>query len=220
MSETDADPLTAAALSRAFYARAPLRVARDLLGKILVHATPDGIAAGRIVEVEAYRGVTDRACHTFGGRRTARNAVMWGRPGLAYVYFTYGMHWMLNAVTSAEDVPEAVLIRALEPVAGLELMRMRRHGRGLALHVARGPANLCSALGIEGERNGTDLTSGELRVLDAQRIPARRIRRTARIGVAYAGDDATRPWRLILADSPALSGPRALNAAAVRLSEA
>jgi DNA-3-methyladenine glycosylase len=184
-----------------------LRVARALLGKLLVHRTPDGIAAGRIVEVEAYRGPADRAAHTAGGRRTARNEVMWGPAGRLYVYFTYGMHHCCNVVTRGRDLPEAVLVRALEPIAGESLMR-RRRGRPAALplmHLARGPGNLCRALGIDRALNGTDLGVGPVVVLDAPPIAAARVARSPRIGVAYAGEDAALPWRFFVRDSPAVS---------------
>jgi DNA-3-methyladenine glycosylase len=186
-----------------------LRVARRLLGKLLVHETADGVAAGRIVEVEAYRGPADRAAHSRGGHRSTRNEVMYGPPGHAYVYFIYGMHHCVNVVTQARDVPEAVLIRALEPVAGIELMRRRRHlPDAPEARLCRGPGALCQALGIDRSRNGADLVRGELRILDRPDVAAARIVRTPRIGVDYAGDDAARPWRLLVKESPAVSGPR------------
>jgi DNA-3-methyladenine glycosylase len=186
-----------------------LTVARRLLGKVLVHATADGVAAGRIVEVEAYRGPADRAAHSRGGHRSARNEVMYGPPGHAYVYFVYGMHHCVNVVTQERDIPEAVLIRALEPVVGIELMRRRRRlpdapqGR-----LCRGPGALCQALGIDRAQNGTDLVRGELRVLGRPDVTAALLVRTPRIGVDYAGDHAARPWRFLISDSPAVSGPR------------
>jgi DNA-3-methyladenine glycosylase len=187
-----------------------LRVARSLLGRILVHHGPGGVTAGRIVEVEAYRGPADRAAHTAGGRRTPRNEVMWGPPGHLYVYFTYGMHHCCNVVTRAEGAPEAVLLRALEPVAGVALMQRRRaRGATLAAHaLASGPGNLCVAMGIDRALNGADLTAGPLVLLDAARIAPGRIASSPRIGVDYAGPDADLPWRFFLADSPAVSHRR------------
>ena len=197
------------ALPRSFYEAPTLAVARRLLGKILVHETPDGIASGRIVETEAYRGPADRAAHSRGGHRSARNEVMYGPPGHAYVYFVYGMHHCVNVVTRAPAVPEAVLLRALEPLDGVPLMRERRALRDApAWRLCRGPGALCQALGIDRAANGADLVRGRLRVLDAPDVPAREVARTARIGVAYAGPDALRPWRFVVRTSPAASGPR------------
>jgi DNA-3-methyladenine glycosylase len=185
-------------------------VARALLGKRLVHDTPDGCAGGRIVEVEAYCGPADRAAHTRGGHRSPRNEAMWGEAGHAYVYFVYGMHFCMNVVTRSPGVPQAVLIRALAPEIGLSLMRDRR---GLASdapdwRLCRGPGALCRALGITRAENGADLTLGALRILDGDAVPARRVVRTARIGVAYAGADAARPWRFAVSGEPAVTRAR------------
>src|SRR5688572_31827840 len=114
-------------LPRAFFARPVLRVGRDCIGKHLVYDSPEGLCVGRIVEAEAYRGPADRAAHSFGGRRTARTEVMFGAPGHAYVFFVYGKHWNFNVVTSGPGLPHAVLIRAIEPVEGIELMARRRN---------------------------------------------------------------------------------------------
>lgn len=195
-------------LPRAFYERDAVRLARALLGRIVVHRTREGTVAARIVETEAYRGPADRAAHTFGGRRTPRNEVMWGPAGHAYVYFVYGMHWCLNAVAAGEGIPEAVLLRAAEPLEGLDLARSRRARPVRDALLLSGPANLCRALGVDRARNGADLTAGGDLVIAAGEPPSRaRIRATPRIGVAYAGADALRPWRFVLAGSPALSGP-------------
>jgi len=170
-------------LPRSFYLAPTLTVARRLLGKVLVHETADGMTAGRIVETEAYRGPTDRAAHSRGGHRSARNEVMYGPPGHAYVYFVYGMHHCVNVVTQPVEIPEAVLIRALEPVAGVELMRRRRRlPEAPAWRLCRGPGALCQALGIDRARNGADLVAGGLRVLDRPEVPRGRIGRTARVG--------------------------------------
>ena len=196
-------------LPRRFYLQPTLRVARALLGKILVHETARGTTAGRIVEVEAYRGPADRAAHSFGGRRTPRNEVMYGPPGHAYVYFIYGIHHCMNVVCQPPDVPEAVLLRALEPVNGEALMRKRRGLRDApAWQLCRGPGSLCQAMGITRAENGADLTRGPLRILDAPDAPTRSIARSPRIGVAYAGTDAARRWRFVALGSPSVSGPR------------
>lgn len=202
----------AAPLPQAFYERPTLRVARDLLGCLLVRRVRgDGMSAGTIVEVEAYRGPADLGAHTAGGRRTARNEVMWGPAGHAYVYFTYGMHHCLNAVTRGEGIPEAVLIRALAPVAGQDLMRERR-GVGATVaesRLARGPGNLCRAMAIDRTLNGADLTGEALSIHPYRRFPSARIARSPRIGIDYAGAYVDKPWRFFLLDEPAVSGRRA-----------
>jgi DNA-3-methyladenine glycosylase len=179
------------------------------LGKILVHDSPAGRASGRIVEVEAYRGPGDRAAHSRGGHRSPRNETMWGPPGHLYVYFVYGMHFCVNVVTQAPGRPEAVLIRALEPLDGIPLMRGRRQlPAGAPLwRLCRGPGTLCQALGITRAHDGTDLRRGPVRILDAPIVPAAVITRAPRIGVAYAGPDALRPWRFFVRGVPAVSGP-------------
>ena len=198
-------------LSRDFYLQPTLRVARALLGKVLVHETPAGCAAGRIVEVEAYRGPADRAAHSFGGRRSTRNEVMWGPPGRAYVYFIYGMHYCINVVTRPAGSPEAVLLRALEPVGGEARMRRRRAlPDAPAWRLCRGPGALCRALGIERGANGVDLVRGRLRLLDAPMVAGHDVARTPRIGIDYAGDWVSRPWRFVVRGSAAVSGRRTL----------
>lgn len=200
-------------LPRAFFLQPTLRVARQLLGKIVVHDDGRGRVAGRIVEVEAYRGPEDRAAHSFGGHRSARNETMYGPAGHAYVYMIYGMHHCLNVVCGPPGVPEAVLVRALEPLEGIERMGRRRRlalGRRGALdarvveRLCRGPGSICRALGVDRRLDGADLRRGALRLLDAP--PVRGVARSARIGVAYAGAHAARPWRFFLAGHPCVSG--------------
>ena len=197
-------------LPREFYLQPTLRVARALLGKVLVHRARGVVVAGRIVEVEAYRGPSDRAAHTAGGRRTARNETMWGPAGHLYVYFTYGMHHCCNVVTRGPGRPEAVLLRALEPVTGIETMRRRRRLRAGSITslLARGPGNLCRALAIDRRLDGTDLCRGPVVLLDAPQVPSAAIASSPRIGIPYAGVDALRPWRFYLRDSRAVSGAR------------
>lgn len=193
-------------LTRRFYRRDPVALARALLGQILVRRLPDGRElAGRVVEVEAYLGIEDRAAHSFGGRRTARNASMWGEAGRAYVYFTYGMHWCLNVVSDRAEVPTACLIRALEPLRGIEEMKRRRR-REAATDLCSGPAKLTEALGIDGKLDGLDLvTSRELYLVRG--TPSRQfIGSGARVGVAYAGDWAAKPLRFFLEGNPHVSG--------------
>ena len=186
-------------LSRAFYARGTLVVARALLGCYLVHDAPPGRSAGRIVEVEAYLGPRDPASHAY--RRTSRSEVMWGRPGTAYVYFSYGAHACMNVVTEAEGRAGAVLLRALEPVEGLALMRRRRGTDDLRL-LASGPGRLTQALGVTLDLNRSDLVTGPLYV--ARGVPPAAIARTPRIGISAAAD---RRWRFVVRGSPALSRP-------------
>ena len=195
-------------LPRDFYQRPTLDVARDLIGKVLVHETPAGIAAGAIVEAEAYIGESDPACHAAPGP-TRRNAPLYGPPGFAYVYLNYGIHYLVNAVTEAEGSPAAVLIRALEPVEGEPLMR-RRRGRFAGrpadafnpMELCRGPGNLTRALGISLKQNLRDLTTSTLRIEMGDR-GERPVRWSRRIGINVGVEPE---WRVFAADSPAVSG--------------
>lgn len=171
-------------LPRNFYERGTIKVARDLLGKKLVRRTDGVELSAMIVETEAYCGEKDSACHAHRGK-TPRNAVMFGPPGHAYVYFTYGMHYLLNLVTEKEGNPCAVLIRGVIPVSGIAAMEARRKKKGRDL--ANGPAKLCQALAIDKSLNGWDLTLGkEMWVEDYQTFPAKKIIAAPRIGIDYA----------------------------------
>ncbi len=187
-------------LSAAFYERDVLQVAPDLLGRRLVRVLDGVRLAGYIMETEAYNGVDDLACHAHSGQ-TKRNAVMFGPPGRAYVYFTYGLHWMLNCVTHPEGDPAAVLVRAIFPSEGLEVMAARRAGRSQK-QWADGPAKLCQALGITGACNGADLTvpGADLLIEPGWPVPPEYIRRAPRVGIDYAGEPwVSLPWRFIAA---------------------
>jgi DNA-3-methyladenine glycosylase len=179
-----------------------LTVARAAIGKILVHETPEGRVTGRIVEAEAYRGPEDRAAHSYGGRRTARTEAMFGPPGFAYVFFVYGMHWHVNLVTTRDEAPHAVLIRAVEPLEGVELMAARRGLAPGARNLADGPGKLCEAFAIDKRCYGLDLCKRPLYLSDG---PHGKIARSARVGVDYAGDWAARPWRFFEAGNPFVS---------------
>jgi len=197
-------------LAAGFYARPTLDVARDLLGKVLVHQSADGLTSGMIVEAEAYIGEDDPACHAAAGR-TPRNAPLYGPPGLAYVYLNYGLHDMVNAVTEADGHPAAVLIRALEPLEGLPLMRRRRaqapwrKGKGAVPdhELCRGPGNLTRAMGITLADNLRPLTHGPLTIQD-QGLPIPLVVWDGRIGIRVGGD---RPWRASIAGHRSVSGP-------------
>ena len=187
-------------LSARFYARPTLEVAADLIGKVLAHEVRGRRAAGIIVEAEAYIGETDPACHAAPGR-TKRNAPLYGPPGRAYVYLNYGIHYLVNAVTEAEGSPAAVLIRALEPLDGLELMRRRRQ-RADVHGLCRGPGNLTVALGIDLRHNTADLTRGPLAIEDhGIRAPAPVW--SPRVGLNVGTEQ---PWRCYWPGSAFVSG--------------
>jgi DNA-3-methyladenine glycosylase len=184
-------------LPRSFYARDSRELAPLLLNKILVHDDPDeGRLAVRIVEVEAYAGTEDPGSHAYRGL-TMRNAAMFGPPGHLYVYFTYGMHWCCNVVTGEQGFANAVLLRAGEPVAGIEVMRARRPAARRDVHLCSGPARLTQALGIAREHDGVDLTRGPLRILDDGVSPPRRPKVTRRIGLREGRGDEHR-WRFFV----------------------
>ena len=185
-------------LPRDFYNRPALAVARDLLGATLVRVDDGEIISGIITETEAYQGEEDLACHARAGR-TPRTAVMYGPAGIAYVYFTYGMHWMLNVVTDAVDTPAAVLIRAIRPIQGIDRIAQRRRGQPPA-HWTDGPAKLTLALGIDGRHNGLDLCdpSGACFIAPGPVVPDKFIQTTPRIGLFSVPEPwKSVPWRFI-----------------------
>lgn len=189
-------------LPREFYTRTSvLTVAKDLLGKTLVVPAPSGKRlSGMIVEVEAYRGPQDRAAHSYGGRRTKRTEPMYGIGGTAYVFFVYGMHYQFNVVTNAADTPHAVLIRALEPVEGIELMRKRRQGQP-DHNLTNGPGKLCIALGIDRKLDGADLLGNKVWIEDAKKTPRSQIASGPRVGIDYAQEWKDKPWRFWIRDN-------------------
>jgi DNA-3-methyladenine glycosylase len=190
-------------LGRDFYARDVLDVARDCIGTLLVHETPAGRIVGRVVEAEAYRGPEDRAAHSYGGRRTARTEVMFGPPGHVYVFFVYGMHWHVNLVTGPLGAPQAVLLRAVEPLMGVELMAERRGMGAERRELTNGPGKLCQAFGIDRNLYGADLCRGPLYLEPAPaHLPPPRVLTSPRIGIDYAGPWRDRPWRFFDGESP------------------
>jgi DNA-3-methyladenine glycosylase len=185
-------------LERDFYLRPVQQVARDLLGQRLVRLVDGQRVSGLILEAEAYDGESDLACHAHSGR-TERNAMMYGEAGHAYVYFTYGMHWMLNCVCGSAGYPAAVLIRAILPLEGLEFIASRRAGIAEKLW-CDGPAKLTKALSIDKHQNGADLCSQKdaIFIKKGPEIPEEDVRRTARIGIQYAGEPwVSQPWRFV-----------------------
>ncbi|RAY17249.1 DNA-3-methyladenine glycosylase [Actinomadura craniellae] len=191
-------------VGRDFFDRPVLEVAPDLLGRVLAHRTPDGEVAVRLTEVEAYAGPLDPASHAYRGR-TPRNAVMFGPPGHAYVYFTYGMHYCVNLVCAPEGTASAVLLRAGEVVSGADLAR-RRRPRSSARDLTRGPARLCQALAVDRAQDGVDGCDpeGPLRVLLGEPA-AGEVRSGPRVGVNAASDV---PWRFWLDGEPSVSAYR------------
>ena len=200
-------------LPRSFYERETVTVARELLGKYLVHETAGDMLVGKIVETEAYLGTKDPAAHSYRGP-TARTQVMFGKPGYWYIYFIYGVHYCINVVTQPPGQGEAVLIRALEPMLGREKMRTNRARLGVPpkdIHLCNGPAKLVQALGIVSSQNGEEATVPPLYVADTIRpdlppitVSDQDVQVTPRVGITQAVDW---PLRFVLKDSPFISRP-------------
>jgi DNA-3-methyladenine glycosylase len=188
-------------LPQHFYNRPTEDVARDLLGAVLEHRTADGVVAGRIVETEAYLGEHDLACHAAVGR-TERTDALYGKPGTAYVYFIYGMYWCVNAVTRAPGEPSAVLIRALEPLFGIDLMRRRRPNARRDVDLTNGPGKLCLALQIDGACHRQSLQTSSLVIRAGEPIPDSNVTVTPRIGITKCADW---PLRFLIADNAYVS---------------
>jgi DNA-3-methyladenine glycosylase len=176
-------------------------IARELIGKSLVVPAENGIrVSGMIVETEAYLGIADRAAHSFGGKRTGRTEIMYAEGGHVYIFLVYGMHHQLNFVTGPADHPHAILIRAVEPYEGIEIMRKRRGKMG-DRNLTSGPGKLCKAFAIDKTFNGAHLEGGEIWVEEYRKPLAEEIAAGTRIGIDYAGEDAKRPWRFWLKDN-------------------
>lgn len=195
-------------LTAKFYDRTDvLTIAQELLGKVIVTKFDGELTTARIVETEAYRGVVDKASHAYGGRRTARTEVMFGSAGNAYVYMCYGIHYLFNIVTNKKDIPEAVLIRAAEPLEGIATM-LKRTGKAKAdFTLTRGPGNVSKALGIDKVHTGYSLNSEEFYLADDGYVVEKMVA-TPRIGVDYAGADALLDYRFYVAGSRYVSGKR------------
>lgn len=198
-------------LNREFYNRDTITVAKDLLGKILVHNYKGNIIKGKIVETEAYLGVKDKAAHSYGGKKTKRVEVMYGSPGVAYVYFIYGMYYCFNIVTQKEGIPEAVLIRAVEPVENIDLMAINRFKKPYEeltkyqkKNLTNGPGKLCMALNIGREQNGLDLCGDTLYLEEGQKQYFN-IVATTRIGIDYAEEAKDFPYRFYIEGNPYVS---------------
>ncbi|HVF30932.1 MAG TPA: DNA-3-methyladenine glycosylase [Pyrinomonadaceae bacterium] len=188
--------MSAVRLSRAFFTRRDtLRVARDLLGKLLVVPDENGTrVSGMIVETEAYLGEIDKAAHSYGGRRTLRNEATYAEGGHVYVFFVYGMYYQLNLVTGLADHPHVVLIRGIEPVEGIQIMRERR-GAMKETNLTSGPGKLCIAFGITRDLNGEDLMGDRIWVEDHRNFQKTEIAIGPRVGIDYAEEFAEMPWR-------------------------
>ena len=200
-------------LPKEFYQRKNvLIVAKELLGKILVTKWEGIETSGRIMEVEAYKGVVDRASHAYGGRRTARNEVMYAMGGVAYIYLCYGIHHLFNVVTHFKNTPHAILIRAAEPVEGTEVMLKRTGKKSLDHTLLRGPGNLSKALDLHTSKSGWSLTSKELFIADdGFSFSKKEIGSSPRIGVDYAGEYALLPYRFYVRANPFVSGKKVTN---------
>lgn len=197
-------------LEQHFYNRADvLKIAKELLGKIIVTSFEGQVTSGRIVETEAYAGEGDKASHAWGGRRTNRTEIMYGIGGTAYVYLCYGIHQMFNVVTNQQGVPHAILVRAAEPLAGIDIMLQRTGKKQLDNTLTKGPGNVAKALGIFTRHTGLSLLGDELFIADdGFQVKKTDILATPRIGVDYAGADAALPYRFIIPSNPYVSGKK------------
>ena len=181
-----------------------VKLAKQLLGKVLVTQFDGMITSGRIIETEAYRGAIDRASHAFGGRRTQRTEVMFHEGGRAYVYLCYGIHHLFNIVTSVKDIPHAILIRAIEPLDGKEVMMQRTGNQSWKKTIGSGPGNVTRALGIFTAHTGMSLQSDEIFIAE-DGYQVEKILATPRVGVDYAGPDALLPYRFVVAGHKGIS---------------
>ncbi len=198
-------------LSQEFYAQTDVvSVARQLIGKTVVTHFDGVLTSGRIVETEAYVAFTDRASHAFAGKRTARNEHMYAAAGTAYVYICYGLHQMLNVVTNAKDIPDAILIRAIEPLEGIDKMLERTGKKKPDFTLTRGPGNVAKALGIFKQHSGLHLSEATMYIREDEQgyVDPQQIAASARIGIDSAGEDAALPYRFFLKGNKYVSGKK------------
>jgi DNA-3-methyladenine glycosylase (3mg) len=198
-------------LDREFYNRDTVLVAKELLGKILVHEINGQKLSAKIVEAEAYMGITDKAAHSYGGRRTSRVEIMYGKPGFSYVFIIYGMHYCFNTVTREEGTPQAVLIRAVEPIDGVDLMAHNRFkkpynqlAKSQIKNLTNGPGKLCGALLIDKGQNGEDLCGDKLYIEEGDHKKFNIIS-AKRVGIDYAEEAKDYPWRFYIEDNKYVS---------------
>lgn len=193
-------------LDEEFYQRQDVtKIARDLLGKLLFTRIDGVVTGGMIVETEAYSW-RERGCHAYGTRKTARNAIMFEPGGFAYVYLCYGIHHLFNVVTNRSQTPEAVLVRALEPLEGIKVMEIRRGLQDKSLHLTSGPGKLTKALGISRSFNGKSLLDDEIWIENSgMKLARKSVEVSPRIGIDYAGEDARLPWRFTIRGNPWVS---------------
>ncbi len=191
-------------ITRDFYQRDAVTVARSLLGLTLVHETEEGITKGIIVETEAYMGIKDPAAHSYKKSPSGRTNVQYGEGGYAYIYLIYGMYYCMNIVTNRADIPEVVLLRALEPIEGIDLMKKRR-GTDKILNLCSGPGKLCSAMGITMDNYGTDLCGSQLYLEESEGCKTDGIVASRRINIDYAGEAKDYLWRFTIKDNKYIS---------------
>lgn len=191
-------------IKRDFYNRDTLIVAQEVLGKTLVHITEEGITKGKIVEVEAYIGPDDKASHAYENLHSERTKIQYGEGGYAYIYLIYGMHICMNIVTNKQDRPEVILLRALEPLEGIELMKKRRKINNVKM-LCNGPGKLSQAMGITKGEYGTDLCGGELYLEDGETLQKEQIVKSKRINIDYAEEAKDYLWRFTIKDNSFVS---------------
>jgi DNA-3-methyladenine glycosylase len=212
LKNKNTEPAKMQKLGQSFYNRPDVvKIAKELLGKILITTFDGKTTSGRIVETEAYNGEIDKASHAYNGRKTGRTKVMYNTGGTAYVYLCYGIHHLFNVVTNKENIPHAILIRALEPVEGIDTMLKRTGKKKLDFTLTRGPGNVSKALGLFTHHSGEDLMSDNVFIADdGFKLSKKNIIASPRIGVDYANEDAKLLYRFFVKDNGYVSGKRGI----------